>query len=65
MFIVYFTDEKAWEGMVEEMLFPQGHQAVTLSLKPRILFLTVKPMLVQVCIGLEPAVLGLAQLCHH
>lgn len=51
--------------MVEEMLFPQGHQAVTLSLKPRILFLTVKPMLVQVCIGLEPAVLGLAQLCHH
>lgn len=51
--------------MVEEMLFPQGHQAVTLSLKPHILFLTVKPTLVQVSIGLEPAVLGLAQLCHH
>lgn len=24
MFIVNFTDEKAWEGMVEEMLFPQA-----------------------------------------
>lgn len=34
--------------MVEEMLFPQG-PVMTVSLKPRILFLTVKPTLVQVC----------------
>lgn len=43
------------------MLFPPRSPSSDCKPETPASFLTVKPTLVQVCIGLEPAVLGLAQ----